>query len=113
MKRYPYTTYGEIADEYGQIGYGNLTPGGFEPITPIRPNNPLKATTSEQQYITMAIYLSNQATNQNINYVEADFIGLTTEEVNDRMFIEYDGLNLKVKYVNQMGRFNIVALVKV
>ena len=107
MKSYEIQTYG--INEYGesQLGYAPV-------VTPIGPLIPRNAKTTTTNYIKMAIYLSNQATNQNINYTEADYIGITQDtSLLDNMAINYDGKWLKVKTITPVGRYSIVALVKI
>ena len=62
--------------------------------------------------INIAINLSNQSVGNNIYYSEADYIGLTKEEVDDTYIIHYGNEKLKVKYVNPIGRYKQVALVR-
>ena len=63
--------------------------------------------------ITMAIYTTSQATQDNINYSGANYIGLTTGNVNDTYIIEYGKERLKVLYVQPKGRFKQAFMVKV
>ena len=113
MKTYTYTTLG------GRNEYGELTEVEATiiptPITP--PFGPIHSFSTGGnelvREIKMAIYLSNQATNQNINYVEADYIGLTKEPIETNALIQYENKKLKVKYINPQGRYYVVALVKV
>lgn len=56
--------------------------------------------------IKMAINISSQAVQDNINYKDCSYIGLTTDKsVNDKMIIQYGTEKLKVQYVNPRGRF--------
>ena len=67
-----------------------------------------QATVSEepQGTIKMAIYISSQSTQDNINYQNCNYVGLTTDKsVNDKMVIQYGNEKLKVLYVNNAGRF--------
>lgn len=91
MKEYPYSKYNE-----GRNSYGEMTTE-FIPIGSIR----------------MAINIINQATNNYVQYSEADYIGLTNDEVEDTYIIHYGNEKLKVKYVNPIGRLKQVALVKI
>ena len=87
-RSYPYYTFGEL-NAYGQPALSK------EPIGTIK----------------MAVYLSSQATTQNIMYADATYIALTQDaKVNDTYVIDYEGQRLKVLYVNQQGRFNQVYL---
>jgi len=56
--------------------------------------------------IKMAIYISSQAVQDNINYKDCSYVGLTTDKsVNDKMIIQYGTEKLKVQYVNPKGRY--------
>lgn len=56
--------------------------------------------------IKMAIYISSQSTQDNINYENCNYVGLTTDKsMNDKMVIQYGNEKLKVLYVNPAGRF--------
>lgn len=56
--------------------------------------------------IKMAINISSQSVQENINYKDCSYIGLTTDKsVNDKMIIQYGEEKLKVQYVNPKGRF--------
>lgn len=66
-----------------------------------------------QGTIKMAIYLSSQSTQDNINYQDCNYVGLTTDKsVNDKMVIQYGSEKLKVLYVNSAGRFTQAFLKK-
>ena len=59
-----------------------------------------------QGAIKMAIYISSQSTQDNINYENCNYVGLTTDKsVNDKIVIQYGQEKLKVLYVNAAGRF--------
>ena len=92
MKEYPYKTLDSSRDAYGQLKPSSSTPIGT---------------------IKMSINLVSQATNSYILYSGADYIGLTTDEVNDTYIIEFGNEDLKVKYVNPIGKLKQVALVKI
>lgn len=86
MQQYDYFTYGAI-DEYGQ---------------PMISENPIGT-------IKMAIYVTSQSVQDNINYSGAQYIGLTHDkEVSDKYVIKYEDEMLKVLYVNPKGRFKQV-----
>lgn len=56
--------------------------------------------------IKMAISISSQTVQDNINFKDCTYIGLTTDKsVNDKMVIQYGQEKLKVQYVNPRGRF--------
>ena len=89
MRYYNYFTLGE-KDAYGQQTLSN-TPTGK---------------------IKMAINVSNQNIQGNINYKDAQYIGLTLAEVNDPFVIEYKNEKLKVLYTVPFGRYTQVFLAK-
>lgn len=90
MRNYDFFTIGAL-DAYGQ------------PIESTEPTGVIK----------MAIHLSTQAIQDNVNYQNANYVGLTTDaEVNDKYIIEYGKERLKVLYVNPQGRYKQVYLIK-
>ena len=82
MRFYDYFTYGE-KDEYGQPQLSEETQGT----------------------IKMAINITSQSTQDNINYKDASYIGLTHAAIDDTHVIQYGPEKLKVLYVNPMGRY--------
>lgn len=58
--------------------------------------------------IKMAINLTSQSIQDNINYKDSQYIGLTHAEVNDTYIIQYGTERLKVLYVNPQGRYKQV-----
>lgn len=58
--------------------------------------------------VTMAINLTSQNVQDNINYTGANYMGLTHAKVDDTYIIEYGEERLKVLYVNPLGRLNQV-----
>lgn len=59
--------------------------------------------------IKMAITTSNQSVQDNINYKDAQYVGLTRDnDVNDTYIIQYGKERLKVLYVNPEGRMKQV-----
>lgn len=117
MKEYPYTTFSSERNEYGELVVQTTTNAYGEVVEVETPRGevqeePTSSTDTEVNTIKMAINLSNQHNNNNIIYTEADYIGLTTDQVDDTYIIEYGDYKLKVKYVNPIGRFKQVALVK-
>lgn len=89
MRTYDYYTFGED-DGYGQPGLSD-TPTGT---------------------VKMAINISTQSVQDNINYADAEYVGLTLAAVDDSFVIDFGGQKLKVLYVNPMGRFKQVFLKK-
>ena len=82
MHFYDYFTYGE-KDDYGQPQLSEETQGT----------------------IKMAINITSQSTQDNINYKDASYIGLTHAAIDDTYVIQYGPEKLKVLYVNPMGRY--------
>ena len=66
--------------------------------------------TSSSGSIEMAINILSQAVEESILYSDAEYIGLTRQDINDNYIIEFDNKKLKVKYVNKLGRLNQVFL---
>lgn len=60
--------------------------------------------------IKMVINISSQATQDNVNYKDCNYVGLTQAEVNDTYVIKYGNELLKVLYVNPKGRMKQVFL---
>lgn len=60
--------------------------------------------------IKMAINISSQSVQDNINYKNAQYVGLTLGDVNDKFVIDYEGSKLKVLYINPKGRYKQVFL---
>ncbi len=61
-----------------------------------------------QGSIKIAINITSQGVQDNINYKDAQYIGLTQGEVNDKFVIDYEGSMLKVLYINPKGRYKQV-----
>jgi hypothetical protein len=56
--------------------------------------------------IKMTINISSQSVQDNINYKDCSYVGLTTDKsINDKMVIQYGQEKLKVQYINPKGRF--------
>ena len=92
MRLYNYFTLG-TKDIYGQ-----------RPI-------PSKDAEPEGQ-VKMAINISSQSIQDNINYKDAQYVGLTHAKVDDTYIIQYGEERLKVLYVNDKGRLNQVFMAK-
>jgi hypothetical protein len=58
--------------------------------------------------IKMAINISSQSVQDNINYKDCQYIGLTQANVDDTYVIQYGNEKLKVLYVNPKGRYKQV-----
>lgn len=85
MRLYDYFTLGEN-DSYGQAQLSG------EPVGQIK----------------MAINITSQSVQDNINYTGAQYIGLTHAKVDDTYVIVVGNERLKVLYVNPTGRLNQV-----
>lgn len=92
MRLYDYFTLGE-KNAYGQVA----VPGDdAEPAGQIK----------------MAINISSQSIQDNINYKGCHYVGLTRANVDDTYIIQYENERLKVLYVNPKGRMKQVFLVR-
>lgn len=61
--------------------------------------------------IKMALYITNQSVQDNVNYSGANYVGYTNDKnVNDTYVIDYEGQKLKVLYINPKGRYKQVYL---
>lgn len=72
-----------------------------------------QATLSEEPTgtIKMAINISSQSVQDNINYKNAQYVGLTQDaNVDDTYVIRYGKGKLKVLYINPKGRYKQVFL---
>lgn len=97
MRNYNYFAYGDL-DEYGQPQL-------------IKDENGEPAV---QGSIKIAIYESSQSVQDNINYLNAQYVGITANgNINDTFVIKYGEELLKVLYVGSQGRFKRVYLQKV
>lgn len=88
MKHYDYFTLGTV-DDYGQEKIPTIND---EPVGTIR----------------MSINISSLSTQDNINYKDCNYMGLTQAEVNDTYVIKYGKELLKVHTVNAEGRLKQV-----
>jgi hypothetical protein len=93
MKLYNYFTIGE-PNAYGQ------------PTLPAKDAEPIGQ-------VKMAIYTTSQNIQDNINYKDCSYIGLTRTKVNDTYIIEFEGERLKVQYTQPRGRYTQVYLKKI
>lgn len=91
MRTYDYYTYG-AADGYGQPVLSKEVQGS----------------------VKMAIYTSSQAIQDNINYQDCSYVGLTLNKtITDAFVIKYGEEKLKVLYVNPQGKFIQVYLKRI
>ena len=93
MRLYDYFTLGT------DNGYG-------QPTMPDKDANPVGQ-------VKMAINITSQSIQDNINYKDSQYIGLTHAKVDDTYVIQYGDERLKVLYVNSMGRLNQVFMAAV
>lgn len=88
MRNYDYYTYGAM-DGYGQPTLSKEAQGS----------------------VKMAIYTTSQGVQDNVNYSNANYIGLThNANINDKWVVQYGAKKLKVLYVQPMGRYKQVFL---
>ena len=87
MRTYDYFTFGAV-DDYGQKRLSD-TPKG---------------------QIKIAIYNTSTSVQDNINYSDCNYIGLTTAQLDDSYVIQYETEKLKVQYVHPRGRYKQVYL---
>lgn len=80
MRSYDYYTFGE-KNEYGQPELSPEVRGS----------------------ILMSIYTTSTSVQDNINYKNAQYIGLTHANINDKYVIQYGNNKLKVLYVIDAG----------
>lgn len=81
MKKYDYFLYGED-DAYGEAQLSEEVNG----------------------QVTMAIYVSNKSVQDNINYQNANYVGLTNDRsIDDNYVIQYGDERLKVLYIVDAG----------
>ena len=85
MRLYDYFTIGD-ADGYGQPSI----------------------STEPEGTIKIAINVASQAIQDNINYKDCTYIGLTQAKVDDTYIIKYGEELLKVLYVNSLGKYQQV-----
>ena len=90
MRLYDYFTIGE-PNGYGQA---QLPPKDAEPVGQVK----------------LAIYSTSQATQDNVNYKDCNYIALTQAEVKDTYVIQYGKERLMVLYINPQGRYKQVFL---
>ena len=90
MRIYDYYTYGN-KDAYGQP----------------------QLSTEVKGSVKMAINISSQSIQDNINYKDANYIGLTHALLDDTFVIQYGDKKLKVLYVNPKGRLKQVFLAEI
>ena len=60
--------------------------------------------------IKMAINLSSQTVQDNINFQDCNYVGLTMANIDDSYVIQYGNEKLKVQYVNPRGRYKLAYL---
>ena len=91
MQSYNYFLYGE-EDRYGQPQLSDTIQGS----------------------IKMSIYPTSTSIQDNINYKNAEFVGLTKDSnISDKYVIQYGTDKLKVLYIIPEGRLKQVFLIKV
>lgn len=92
MRIYNFYTLGE-PDAYGQQTL---------------PDNPIPVG-----QVKMAINIASQSIQDNINYEDCNYVGLTHSLLDESVVIQYGEERLKVLYVNPAGRYKQVFLKRV
>lgn len=90
MKTYDYFTFGE-KDAYGQDRLSDTAQGA----------------------VKLAIYNTSTSVQDNINYTDCNYIGLTMAQIDESYVIQYGTEKLKVQYVQPKGRFKQVFLKRI
>ena len=93
MRLYNYFTIG-AKDAYGQVSM---------PAADATPEGKIK----------MALNISSQSVQDNINYADCQYVGLTHANVDDTYIISFGDERLKVLYVNPKGRLKQVFLKRI
>lgn len=65
-------------------------------------------TDEVQGTVKIAVYTTSQAIQDNIQYKNATYVGLTQADITDKFVIQYGEEKLKVLYVNPQGRYKQV-----
>lgn len=95
MRNYDYYLYDSNPDEYGQTALIKDDTG-----------NPIV-----QGQVKLSINITSQAIQDNINYKNATYLGLTYDKnISDLYVIQYGQEQLKVLYVNPLGKMKQVFL---
>lgn len=63
--------------------------------------------------VKIAIYITSQTVQDNINYKGANYVGFTHSLLDDSCVIQYGDTRLKVLYVNPQGRLKQVFLAEI
>lgn len=90
MRIYDYYTYGE------DNGYGQPS-----------------LSASPQGKIKMAVNITSQSVQDNINYENSQYMGLTLSPIDSTYVIQYGNEKLKVLYVNPKGRYKQVFMIEI
>ena len=91
-----------VLQEYDYFTIGGLDDYGF-PTTSAEPTGKVK----------IAIYLASQSIQDNINYENCNYVGLTQDNIDSSFVINYGEEKLKVIYVNPQGRMKQVFMVRI
>ena len=77
----------------------------------LNPYGQLTLSQEEAGAVKMAIFITSQSIQDNINYKDANYIGLTLSKLlNDKCVIQYGDKKLKVLYINPEARCKQVYL---
>ena len=66
-----------------------------------------------QGQIKMAIYNTSTSVQENINYTDCNYVGLTMAQLDESYVIQYGTEKLKVQYIHPAGRYKQVFLKKI
>lgn len=69
-----------------------------------------KLSPEPQGTIKMAVNMSSQSVQDNINFSDCNYVGLTMDKLDDSYVIQYGNEKLKVQYINPRGRYTLVYL---
>lgn len=86
MRTYDYYTLSDTTNDYGE-----------ETIS-----------TTKQGQVKLSINLLNKQMEDSVLYAGSSYVGITMENVNDKMIIEFNGSKLKILYINDLGRYKQV-----
>lgn len=86
LRSYDFYTLSTTTNEYGEFTVNNEVQG----------------------QVKLSINLLSKQIEDNILYSGASYVGITMDNVNDNMIINYNGTKLKVLYVNDFGRYKQV-----
>lgn len=66
-----------------------------------------------QGKIKMAVFNTSTSIQENINYSNCNYVGLTMAQLDDSYVIQYGTEKLKVEYIHPLGRYKQVFLKRI